>query len=235
MRSFSQTDEHALTERRHAVHCASRVEVNPGDQFGSWTVVKEAPMRPGWRRYVLVKCAKCEHEKEVYFDNLRRGLSKGCRECFDAGGNAQPPWLVARFSQAKQRCERSSHPAWNDYGGRGIEFRFESVSAAVAWALANVSPKQELLLDRIDNDGHYEPGNIRFTSIHESQMNRRNTKLPADWVFRPEEWPYSQKHVEKLLRLGWSRQDVIDNAREHLRIKVKTWRKIAAWFASTTS
>lgn len=216
MRSFSQTDEHALTERRHTVHCASRVEVNPGDQFGSWTVVKEAPMRPGWRRYVLVKCAKCAREKEVLLESIRYGKSKACRECYHERENL-PQWLWNRFSQAKQRCERASHPCWNDYGGRGIEFRFESVAAAARWALENASPKKELLLDRIDNDGHYEPGNIRFVTDEESMGNRREyrpygSRLSPDFVYIEKDWPYRESWVRTLIRRGWTRDQILAEA-----------------------
>lgn len=224
MRSSSQTDEHALTERRSTSHCASRVEVNPGDQFGSWTVVKEAPMRPGWRRYVLVKCAKCEHEKEVMLENLRYGKTKVCRECYYERENL-PLWLWNRFSQAKQRCERSSHPAWNDYGGRGIEFRFESVAAAARWALENVSPKQELTLDRINNNGHYEPGNIRFVSARTNQMNRRNTKLSEDWKYRPGFWPYEEATVRAMLYAGMTRKQILSHAQQMVRQHRGPWRR----------
>jgi hypothetical protein len=76
---------------------------------------------------------------------------------------------------AKQRCTNPNCSAYADYGGRGIEFRFPSVSAFAEWVLLNIGPKPSLLhsIDRIDNSRHYEPGNLRWATRSEQARNKR--------------------------------------------------------------
>jgi len=79
----------------------------------------------------------------------------------------------------RRRCTDPNHPNWKWYGGRGISVCddwqqhflhfFEHVGE-------RPSPKHSL--DRIDNDGNYEPGNVRWATAKQQQNNRR-TSLPA--------------------------------------------------------
>lgn len=78
------------------------------------------------------------------------------------------------WCSAKQRCTNPRNPAWRDYGGRGIRMTPEWVDSFAAF-IAHIGPKPspEYTLDRIDNDGHYEPGNVRWTTRKEQTRNRR--------------------------------------------------------------
>ena len=74
-------------------------------------------------------------------------------------------WLMIR------RCHRSNDPRYYQYGGRGIKVcerwhRFENYFADVG----NV-PFEGAELDRIDNDGDYEPNNCRWASRSENMKN----------------------------------------------------------------
>jgi hypothetical protein len=74
------------------------------------------------------------------------------------------------YHHAKERCLNPNHPKYPDYGARGIEFRFTSFEQF----LQHIGPRpQGLLLDRINNNGHYELGNVRWTDIVTSSVNRR--------------------------------------------------------------
>jgi hypothetical protein len=79
---------------------------------------------------------------------------------------------------AKQRCTNPNSLAYSNYGGRGIEFKFPSVRAFAEWVLDNlgVRPSPFHSLDRIDNDRHYEPGNLRWASRSEQARNKRAYK-----------------------------------------------------------
>ena len=74
----------------------------------------------------------------------------------------------------KQRCYYPKHTAYKRYGGRGITVCEEwknSSKSFFEWALAN-GYEEHLTLDRIKNDGNYEPSNCRWITAREQAYNR---------------------------------------------------------------
>ena len=74
------------------------------------------------------------------------------------------------YRSAKSRCNNSKNLAWKHYGGRGIKFLFTSFEQF--FAELGTRPENKTL-DRINNDGNYEPGNVRWGTRHEQLSNRR--------------------------------------------------------------
>ena len=74
------------------------------------------------------------------------------------------------FHEAKQRCKNIKCPDYPQYGGRGIEFRLQSVKELVADIGLRPADKT---LDRKDFNGHYEAGNVRWADAKEQANNRR--------------------------------------------------------------
>jgi hypothetical protein len=77
----------------------------------------------------------------------------------------------------RARCSQPTHQAYKDYGGRGISYcarwnRFASFITDMG-----PCPGKGWWLDRIDNDGDYEPGNCRWATPATQAHNRRSTKL----------------------------------------------------------
>jgi len=76
-----------------------------------------------------------------------------------------------------QRCSNPKAAKYKDYGGRGIKvckrwFGFQHFLDDLGRR-----PSAELSLDRIDNDGDYEPGNVRWATAVEQANNRRRIKI----------------------------------------------------------
>jgi hypothetical protein len=76
------------------------------------------------------------------------------------------------FSDAKSRCNNANHARYKDYGERGIKFLLSNFQEMVD--LIGLASEGDCL-DRIDNDGHYEDGNIRWTNYREQNKNKRTT------------------------------------------------------------
>lgn len=73
----------------------------------------------------------------------------------------------------RQRCNRPNHPAYKNYGGRGISVCPEWSSFQTFLEDVGERPGPEFSLDRIDNDGDYEPGNVRWATRSTQALNRR--------------------------------------------------------------
>lgn len=78
------------------------------------------------------------------------------------------------YLNAKSRCQDPNHKSFYNYGGRGIEFRFTSIED---WMQeVGIRPHPSLSIDRIDNNGHYEIGNLKWSTDKEQRANQRNSK-----------------------------------------------------------
>jgi len=91
-------------------------------------------------------------------------------------------YLFHKYYAIKQRCDNPNCKAYKNYGGRGIENRFKSSEEFMVYIITELgitSLKQikGLDLDRIDNEGHYEKGNLRFTTHKENMNNRRKQNV----------------------------------------------------------
>ena len=87
--------------------------------------------------------------------------------------------LVTRFNGVKGRCERPGHEHYYNYGECGIELRFtrdEFVEYMLKyWPMDSYTGCE---LHRIDNDGHYEPGNVEMLTMDEHRS--RHVEIRAD-------------------------------------------------------
>ncbi len=85
-------------------------------------------------------------------------------------GKKSPTWYS--WASMLDRCTNPNAANWNRYGGRGIKIVDAWQDFAVF--LADVGERPEgKTLDRIDNNGNYEPGNCRWATVQENNQNRK--------------------------------------------------------------
>jgi hypothetical protein len=79
------------------------------------------------------------------------------------------------WSSAKKRCTNPKDGRWYCYGARGIQcnLTFEEF-----FAIVGPRPSPEYTIDRINNDGNYEAGNLRWATRSENIRNRRKFPSP---------------------------------------------------------
>lgn len=135
---------------------------------------------------------------------------------------AEEAALTRILLSAKQRCTNPRNAAWDNYGGRGIQFLFDSTREATRWVIDNLGlPPHGKSLDRIDNNRHYEPGNLRWATREEQARNRRAYKnavpnLKVAKAIRPD-------LSDSQLRLMLKRGDSLET--------IKNWRRYESAYA----
>jgi hypothetical protein len=87
--------------------------------------------------------------------------------------------LHSRWMHIRERCHDPHSKAFKHYGGRGIrvcqEWR-EDFTSFRDWAMAN-GYRDDLTIERIDNDGNYEPGNCKWIPLADQGRNKRNNHI----------------------------------------------------------
>ena len=87
------------------------------------------------------------------------------------------------YVDARRRCEQPNRENYKHYGGRGIKFLFKDFDEFM-----NVLGKkpEKHSLDRIDNNGHYSPDNVKWSNQSDQNKNRRadilNKHKALDWL-----------------------------------------------------
>lgn len=80
---------------------------------------------------------------------------------------------------AKQRCTNAKAVGYENYGGSGIKFLFDTPTSMAEWVYTNLGdrPSHNHSIDRIDNNRHYEAGNLRWATRAEQNANKRAYKV----------------------------------------------------------
>lgn len=128
-------------------------------------------------KYVTLKCEKCGYIWDTLPTNILR--KKGCPRCQGKQKDKKyPKRLILIRVLMIQRCYNPKMSNYKDYGGRGITVFNEWIDKPwvfYEWALSN-GYKDELSIDRIDNDKGYTPDNCRWVDQITQANNKRNTK-----------------------------------------------------------
>lgn len=128
-------------------------------------------------RFVTWKCmCDCGRIVSVTSYNLRKGIATSCgcyaRDLKTNHSMSRTPEYKAWISM-RYRCFSISSHAWCDYGGRGITVCERWLNFENFYVDMGPRPSPDHSLDRIDNDGNYEPDNCRWSTSEEQNSNRR--------------------------------------------------------------
>lgn len=128
----------------------------------------------------------CGVTKLVNSNSLIKGTSRSCgclnRETLIANKTTHGEYRdyktspeMQAFRRAMARCKNPKNKSYYRYGGRGIRFCFTSFAAFILDV--GRRPSSDHSLDRKNNNGNYEPGNVRWATAQEQARNRRTGKL----------------------------------------------------------
>lgn len=170
--------------------------VEPGQRYGRWTVLRVSRVS-GRGNQTWARClCDCGTERELNALKLRRSTkpSRSCGCAHDKVTNLRHGHSAGKLPNG-QRRETPEYSTWcalnercrssnKDYGGRGIKVcdrwsgpgGFENFLADMGLRPNGTS------IDRINNDGNYEPSNCRWATNSEQSQNTRATKLTPGMV-----------------------------------------------------
>lgn len=157
-----------------------------GRTFHRLKVIALAPKK-GTDRAWLCQC-ECGNTTTVITEHLMRGGVRSCG-CFKLDrvrnlkykhGHARVGAWSKEFTawcSAKERCYNPNAAKYPSYGGRGIIMADEwRNDFAAFYAHIGPAPEPRLTLDRIDVNGNYEPGNVRWATPSQQRLNQRRNQ-----------------------------------------------------------
>jgi hypothetical protein len=188
-------------------------------RFGKLVVLRLSHLNKQHRRMWLCRC-DCGTETVVGSQHLMNGTTSSCgcyarqrsaergRARMTSHGACGTPAYLA-WQNMLARCNRPANPNYAQYGGRGIMVCERWSDFAAFLADMGPRPSTKHSIDRIDNDGHYEPGNCRWaTKLVQTNNTRSNHFLEyggkrltiAQWA---RETSLTVEAIRRRIRRGW--------------------------------
>lgn len=231
--------------------------VCPGARYGRWIVLDTAWQDRNGHPFVPCQC-NCGTQRHVEAWHLNSGRSQSCgcarkgakhnrvkMKHGEARHNGRNTALYRLWSGIRQRCDNPNNPNYPRYGGRGITYdpRWHEYTVFAADIRTEIGDKPDatMSLDRIDNDGPYALGNVRWATDTEQVNNKRDTPmityqgetLPLTLLARKIGISRAQLY-RRIFMQGWTTDDAITlPTGTHKRYPLITYkgesRTLAAW------
>jgi hypothetical protein len=153
------------------------------EKHGCLTVLSK--WRDGKKYWCRCRC-DCGRETKARADRLKAGrtVSCGCKRSRIGRthgfcrGDGHKSRVYRAWASMLSRCSDPKHKSYPDYGGRGIRVceRWKGKDGFPSFLNDMGEPPAGLSIDRIDNDGNYEPTNCRWATRSQQQRNKRKPK-----------------------------------------------------------
>ena len=205
----------------------ARVLYDKGHRFeGTYLTVLDNLPTSGIKSRVLCVCDynNCGKKFSINVDNITSGKTKSCgclrdkkaSERLKTHGLSKHP-LYRVWHGMIERCDDEKHISYKWFGGRGVsvckswrnDFKaFFDYAMEHGW-------KRRLNIDRINTDGNYEPGNVRFVTSKENMRNKRNNRvltiggITASLTEHAERAGINRQAVSRRFHLGWKVEDLL--------------------------
>lgn len=193
-----------------------------GKHYGRWTVLRRVSAAPR----LLWECqCECGQIRNVEQGNLNRGLSISCgclkaekatKHGFLKKNNVEGRDVYRLWHGMLDRCYNKNSYGYKNYGGRGInadDFRYDF---KLFYEHIGPRPSPQHQIDRINNDGSYSIGNVKWSTPEEQAFNRRSsfkitcwdrTQCLSQWAEEVGIPP--QVIVRRIEELGWTPEQAL--------------------------
>lgn len=165
-------------------------EMYESNNCGRFEIIKKAGRTVQGHQLYLIRFLKTGYATEAVKRSIKRGevrdpfypsiygVGYTGNSTATEGGEIKKSY--SRWYDMLRRCYKPDHPQYRDYGGRGIGVSerwhcFEHYEQDVL-LLEGYGDVEKDTLDRIDNDGNYEPSNCRWASRETQNNNQRQRK-----------------------------------------------------------
>jgi hypothetical protein len=196
-----------------------------GQRFGRLVVTEKVCTVVGGSKW-RCKC-DCGNEAVVWAGNLKRGRTRSCgcyhaeRLHIDSRTHGMTRTRIYRiWSGMLNRCYNPNNQAYSLYGARGIGVceRWHTFENFLADMGENY--RSDLTIDRIDNDGSYEPENCRWADWKTQARNKSNNRLVvidgemASVAEHAERYGTNWRIIQTREQAGWSIEAAITTSKE---------------------